>query len=144
LDDIPDDPRAAALHVMRHALRSDRIADRLRAAESILRVTGDAKGAARDASLVDLSDQALLEIARGVHPREKGPVVPSSAAVPSHAHTEQNTESTAQGTQNGPVKCDTPPPGLVTPDNPFLKRRPRGPKTDPVLETPRGEPEPWE
>lgn len=146
---LEDAARAAALAVLRETLNAARPADRLRAAEAILRVTGNATGATRGADLAELSDQALLEIARGVHPREMGPAESRAVAVPSHAHTEQssrfaNPEYTAQGTQNGPANSDTPPPGLVTPDNPFLKRRPKGPKEDPAREAPRGEPEPWE
>lgn len=156
--------RDDAIDVLRGMLRAPRDADRLRAAEAILRATSNATGAAQGAGLAELSDQALLEIARGVHPREMGPVTPSAVAVPSHAHTDRFSEIAppasriakreedratrdARGTQNGPVDSDTPPPGLVTPGNPFLKRTKKGPKEDPPISTPpppAAEPEPWE
>jgi hypothetical protein len=145
----------AALAALRDALRSSRIADRLRAAETVLRATRDATGASGGApGLAELSDQALLEIARGVHPREMGPVTPSAETVPSHAHPDRDSEfgeqgtqkgpairgpggPAAEGTQNGPAIQETPPPGLVTPDNPFMKRVKKAP-------APPREPEPWE
>ena len=142
------DMRDEAIAALRDALRSTRTADRLRAAEAILRATGDVKGAARDAGLAELSDQALLEIARGVHHREMGPVTPSAETVPSRAHTDRDSRLGEKGTQNGPAIPETPPPGLVTPDNPFMKRRQKGPKEDPRNVMPGApspsEPEPWE
>jgi hypothetical protein len=140
--------RDDAIEVLRAMLRAPRDADRLRAAEAILRATGDATGATQGAGLAELSDQALLEIARGVHPREMGPVTPSAATVPSRTDADRFSEIAPRGTQNGPAIPDTPPPGLVTPGNPFLKRHPKGPKTDPPIAAPGAPParelEPWE
>ena len=138
MQDLRDD----AIEVLRGMLRAPRDADRLRAVEAILRATASASGSAVGGSLAELSDQALLEIAKGVHPREMGPVTPSAETVPSRAPADPDPKSGPQGTQKGPAISDTPPPGLVTP-NPMMNRTRRGPKEDPQSAIPRP-PEPWE
>jgi AT hook motif len=116
---VSSDLRQAAIDALGDVLRAPdaKPADRLRAAEAILRSasSGDLPGAGLDA----LTDDALLLIARGEEggtPPERGPSAPRAAAVPSHAPAE--------------------PPGLVRPANPLLRR---GPKEDPQIATPPGE-----
>lgn len=121
-------------------------ADRLRAAEALLRAHGE--GLAPTGSVHELDDQALMLIARGVHPPERGPAESRAGAVPSHAHTERSALPalsdeppalgdevvalpglrTPKGTQNGPAKSDPPPA-----PNPFLIRHPKGTQKGPVV-----------
>jgi hypothetical protein len=122
-----------ALNALRDTLRAvdARPSDRVRAAEAILRLAqGNGPGAS---DLIELSDDALLLIARGEGgtPREMGPTVPALETVPSRA---------------------VEPPGLALPaakPNPFMQR---GPKEDPAPKAPRGvplamgpkeDPDPW-
>lgn len=127
---MADSDTELALNALRDTLRAvdARPSDRVRAAEAILRLaTGNGPGASE---LIELSDDALLLIARGEGgtPREMGPTVPALETVPSGA---------------------VEPPGLVRPANPFMQR---GPKEDPAPKAPRGvplamgpkeDPDPW-
>jgi hypothetical protein len=137
------DLRTEAIEALGDVLRAPdaKPADRLRAAEAILRSasSGDLPGAGLDT----LTDEALLLIARGEEggtPRERGPNAPRAAAVPSQADEER-----------------PPLPNLIVPSNPLLRRGPKedpqiatppgGPKTDPPIRRPRGRPrkevDPW-
>lgn len=134
-----DELRAAAVAALGEVLQAPgaKPADRLRAAEAILRAERD--GLAPTGELHELADQALVLIARGEGgtPPEMGPTVPGAGAVPSHAHTDPAQPSEppvdnsvdnsppglrlpADGTRNGPAKSDVPPAG-----NPFLRRVPK-------------------
>ena len=142
-----------AIRALRDVLRDpDTKPDtRLRAAEALLRAGPSAVPTGTAATLAATDDE-LLAVARGVHPREKGPAVPAAETVPSdtptllarpvsrHGGDPKGTRDleTAGGTQNGPAKCD--PPGLVTPKRGKLK-----PALDRQIwldNTPT--PEPWE
>jgi hypothetical protein len=131
-----DDALAALTDVLRAP--DAKPADRLRAAEALLRAHGE--GLAPTGDAYELSDQDLMRLARGEEggtPPEMGPAVPTAGAVPSHADAEQSPTlpglrlpakreeaagdtSKAKGTQNGPAKSDPPPAG-----NPFLVRVPK-------------------
>jgi hypothetical protein len=96
-DDTLSTMRADALRIM-HATVSDsaaKPADKLRAAEAIIRASQDATSASGEGQAEDLDDATLLAIARGVHPPLMGPAGTSDAAVPSHAGTERSRESDA-------------------------------------------------
>lgn len=141
--------REDALEALSEVLRAPdaKPADRLRAAEALLRAHSE--GLAPTGDVHELSDLDLARIARGEGgtPPEMGPVVPSAGAVPSHADENHSPISPpglrlpqsatgegpktdpriatppgrpAKGTQNGPAKSDPPPAG-----NPFLVRPPK-------------------
>lgn len=119
--------RADAVAALGEVLRDPgaKPADRLRAAEAILRADRD--GLAPTGDAYELADQALLAIAReGGTPPERGPAESRAAAVPSHAVGDLP-----------PISLPALPPGLVLPANPFLQR---GPKEDPSQRAPRGVP----
>ena len=132
-----DELRAAAVQALGDVLRDKNAkpADRLRAAEAILRA--DREGLAPPSDVNELTDEALLLIAReGGTPPKRGPAESRSGAVPSHAHAEQlpaTRSASAPAATSGGVEL----PGLVTPDNPFMRR---GPKEDPSQRAPRGVP----
>lgn len=132
--DIPSLQREA-LRAMARVLRAtDAKPDTLlRAAEAIMRA--EPIQATPNARRAALSDQDLLAIAQGmgVHPPEKGPVVPSAGAVPSDAPTVDPPTPPglvlpAKGTQRGPISPSTP--GGPTSISQIAKR---GPKTDPPI-----------
>lgn len=129
---MAESDKQLALRALREALADGaaKPAERVRAAEALLRAEADSLALAADA--LDATDAELLAIARGQEggtPPERGPTVPSAGAVPSSA-----------------VQVAPPanPPGLILPAkrdggnaNPFLQR---GPKEDPSLNAPRGVP----
>ena len=129
---MAESDKQLALRALREALAAPdaRPAERVRAAEALLRAEADSLALAAD--VLDATDAELLAIARGEEggtPPERGPTVPAAVAVPSSA-----------------VQVAPPanPPGLVLPAdwkertaNPFLQR---GPKEDPSHQAPRGVP----
>ena len=136
---MADSDTELALNALRDTLRAvdARPSDRVRAAEAILRLAqGNGPGAS---DLIELSDDALLLIARGegVHPPKRGPTVPALETVPSHA------------VQPPGLALPAPRDGLKHGPNPFMQR---GLKEDPSLRVPRGvplamgpkeDPDPW-
>lgn len=125
---MAESDRQLALRALRAALESSdaRPADRVRAAEALLRAEADALG--QEADLLEATDAELLALARGetggTHPL-MGPVTPPAAAVPSHA---VQVPSAGPATREADVPRGT---------NPFLQR---GPKEDPAKGLPRGAP----
>lgn len=97
--------RAEAVRALGDVLRAPgaKPADRLRAAEAILRAERD--GLAPTGELHELADQVLMAIARGEGgtPPEMGPTVPRAGAVPSHAGTDR--PCTCHPDDNPPVPC---------------------------------------
>jgi len=134
---MDESDKQLALRTLREALQdpATRPADRLRAAEAILRADSASPDATADTD--ELSDQALLLIARGGGtPPERGPNGPPADAVPS--------QSPAQ-----PIPAVSDEKGHTQSANPFLRR---GPKEDPDLRVPGGiplamgpkeDPDPW-
>jgi hypothetical protein len=113
-----------------------RKADRIKAAEAILRADSAAPSA--PGALHDLDDGELLARARGVEeggiPPREGPKAPGVAAVPSNEQGEQSYKPSASGVK---VKAASP---LAGPDHVPRGTNPlneRGPKEDP---SPRGAP----
>ena len=135
-----------ALRALRETLGAAdaRPSDRVRAAEAILRLAqGNGPGAS---DLIELSDDALLLIARGEGgtPPERGPTVPALETVPSHAV--QPPGLALPATRNEIGHGDERNRGQA---NPFMQR---GPKEDPPRPAPRGvplamgpkeDPDPW-
>jgi hypothetical protein len=112
--------RADALRVMHNTIGSDtaKPADKLRAAEAIIRASQDAIGASGEGQAEDLDDATLLAIARGVHPPLMGPAGTSDEAGPPHAHADRFSESAERGPI--PVPANSPTRGadrrpVVTP-----------------------------
>lgn len=126
---MADDDRQLALSALRDALRDSdaKPAERVRAAEALLRAQAD--NLAEAADMLDATDAELLAIARGETggtPPNRGPSDSRSAAVPSSA-----VQVPAEGPKTDPLKA--PPPGPLTATrNPFLVRAQKGPKTDPA------------
>ena len=159
MDETTD--RSAALKVLRDTLTSGKPADRVRAAQLLLE--HDAPGA-RQADALALSDDELLRIARGVHPRERGPAVPADDSVPSDAPTVHPEFTRPRALGEPPMVLGGSLPNIALPRGP--KEDPRngigpgrsiwGPiaKKDPPVAsqieidntppTPEREPEPWE
>jgi hypothetical protein len=157
LDTLKADAVRALGDVLRNA--GAKPADRLRAAEAILRAERD--GLAAVGELNELSDQALLLIAHeGGTPPKRGPAGTSAETVPSHAGkvppSSLGSGVTGAGVtgagSNIPLLspgAGAEPPGIVRPANPFMQR---GPKEDPGLRVPGGiplemgpkeDPDPW-
>lgn len=122
---MDESDKQLALRTLREALQdpATRPADRLRAAEAILRADSAAPAATADTDALD--DQALLLIARGGGtPPEMGPAGTSAGAVPSRAPAH-------------PISLEPDAPRETQPANPFLRR---GPKEDPSFRVPGGIP----
>jgi hypothetical protein len=153
--------RTAALQVLRDTLNGAGVkpADRVRAAQLLLE--HDAPGA-RQADALALSDDELLRIARGVHPRERGPAVPADDSVPSDAPTENPESPYAVRLPGGAPKRTRDPRTVLggpkeDPQNgngpgrsiwgPIAKKDPPVAsqiEIDNTPPTPEREPEPWE
>lgn len=146
---MAESDKQLALRALRETLASGaaRPAERVRAAEALLRAEADDLGQAAD--MLEATDAELLALARGetgVHHQLMGPVTPPSVAVPSHAVQPPGLVLPAQSIGHG----DERNRGQA---NPFLKRGPKedpakghtrgapsgeGPKTDPAIRDTRG------
>ena len=159
---MAESDKQLALDALRGTLRDvgAKPAERVRAAEALLRVEAEALGQVAD--LLDATDAELLAIARGEEggtPRERGPSDSSAGAVPSAAVQVDPPGLALPATS--PAPATDPGPGDERnrgQANPFLIRAPRGPKTDPAIRAPvppvslqfdsspqnGHDPEPWE
>lgn len=143
---MAESDKELALRALREALQdpATKPADRLRAAEAMLRAERDGPGG-EGADVLALDDASLLLIAKGGTPPEKGPAGTSAATVPSRAP--------APPTPTLPLADWGRADGFAVDNaqkaNPFMQR---GPKEDPSLHVPRGvplamgpkeDPDPW-
>jgi hypothetical protein len=150
---MADSDTELALNALRDTLRAVdvRPSDRVRAAEAILRLAqGNGPGAS---DLIELSDDALLLIARGEGgtPPERGPTVPALETVPSDAVQPPGLALPAKrdGLKYGADGIGHGDERNRGQANPFMQR---GPKEDPAPKAPRGvplamgpkeDPDPW-
>lgn len=150
MDLDPATLRRDAVRALADVLRAPdaKPADVLRAAELVLRETPSAPPVG-GSQVSSLDDAALLALARGDTPREKGPAVPAADSVPSHTPTPHLPTPTVNWGSEGPK---TDPPKVIAPGG-GPKKDPRisvlfagGPKTDPLDATPPPVhiPDPWE
>jgi hypothetical protein len=156
-----DTLRADAIKALGEVLRDTgaKPADRLRAAEAIMRAENLAPAA--DSDLAELSDEALLLIAKGGTPPEMGPAGTSAETVPSHAVQPATGPGASPGAgPDGPGASPGAGPDVSGPGaspgasvgtlaerisdhvgppsaNPLMRK---GPKEDPVQQAPRGVP----
>lgn len=160
----PDD-KALALDALRTVLRDPKAkaADKLRAAESMLRYEQGAP--VGDRALHERDDQELLALARGEGgaPPVEGPAAPRAVAVPSHPDRDPTGRIPNSSPLAGPdhhVPRETPSPMLKRDpagdpkEDPFANLAPMGPKKEsmgpkkgPELATGtqnRDDPDPWE
>lgn len=130
---MAENDRQLALRALRDTLADGaaRPAERVRAAEALLRAQADDLGQAAD--LLEASDHELLALARGETggtPPNRGPGDSGAAAVPSHAVQVPAAmgpkEDPLLANGGGPLALPTP---LTATRNPFLVR---GPKKDPA------------
>ena len=153
--------RADAVAALARVLRAPdaKPADALRAAELLLRPdTLAATGGSRDAT--DATDAELLDLARGVGGPERGPAVPATESVPSHApNPALPIPKPATPIPNPVAPAPLLDAGSVTlmggqadvyairesqtggpKEDPPIEIAPGGPKEDPPIEKPAGGP----